>query len=88
MVVNLCFFSVVNSLVVYYVVSVGTGLIAAVFIVQSIRPYFKDIEDMQSDVSYKSFNPDEPMRIKQIFLGVVGVTQILFIQLMGRYTSV
>merc|ERR1712003_422574 len=40
---NLAVHLVCDSLVLYYVVSVATGVVAAVFMVQTLRPYFRDL---------------------------------------------
>eukprot|EP00485_Elphidium_margaritaceum_P017809 CAMPEP_0202726736 /NCGR_PEP_ID=MMETSP1385-20130828/184763_1 /ASSEMBLY_ACC=CAM_ASM_000861 /TAXON_ID=933848 /ORGANISM="Elphidium margaritaceum" /LENGTH=418 /DNA_ID=CAMNT_0049392963 /DNA_START=10 /DNA_END=1266 /DNA_ORIENTATION=- len=78
--INLIINLILPSLVLYYAISIATGTIAAVFMIQTLRPYFRDLMEFNSE--------NEPKKTRKIFLGIVGVAQILFIQLMGRYTSV
>lgn len=91
-VINLGIFSLFNSLIVYYFVSISTGIIAAIFMIQTIRPYFINFGDqMIGNTSFiqqsTPISKEKHTKTKQIFLAVVGVTQILFIQLMGRYMT-
>lgn len=93
---NLLIFLMIDSLIAYYIVSIGTGIIASVFMIQTIRPYFvkmansgnTSIMSGMSQMSMGSMSDmlqgNEPQKLKQVFLGCVGLWQIAFIQFMGR----
>eukprot|EP01084_Bolivina_argentea_P018871 35115_1 len=86
--INLVINLILDSLIAYYVISVTTGIVAAVFMIQTLRPYFRDLSELESGPLSGSITQNEPKQTRRIFLGIVFITQILFIQLMGRYTSV
>jgi len=83
LVINLIF----DSLIIYYVISITTGLLAAIFMIQTLRPYFRDLSQFASGPLVDIAASNEPKKTRKIFLGIVGIAQLLFIQLMGRYTS-
>ena len=83
-VINLVINLIFPNLILYYLVSFGTGGIAALFMIQTLRPYFRDL----SECGQIFGNVNEPKKTKMVFLAIVAVTEILFIQWMGRYTTV
>lgn len=86
--INLIINLIFPSLIIYYIISITTGIIAAIFMIQTLRPYFRDLSQFASGPLMDIASSNEPKQTRKIFLGVVGIAQILFIQLMGRYTSV
>jgi len=80
LVINLIF----PNLFLYYLVSFGTGAIAALFMILTLRPYFRDL----SECGQIFGNKEEPRKTKMVFFAVVAVAEILFIQWMGRTTTV
>lgn len=70
---NLACFSLVHSLALYYALSACTGLIAAIFMVQTLRPFL--------DCPSLSATPST------VFLFLVALAQLVFIQLYGRYVA-
>jgi len=93
-VLNLGIFTLFPSLVVYYIVSIVTGCLAALFMIQTLRPYLKDnVSDsllgnpqlFSQDLNYSGEHTSK--KTKQVFLFLVGLAQLIFIQLMGRYIS-
>ncbi|ETO26313.1 hypothetical protein RFI_10824, partial [Reticulomyxa filosa] len=91
-VLNLGIFTLFPSLTVYYIVSIVTGCLAGLFMIQTLRPYFKTIHSSaqaDQDLFFQGNNIGEhnSNKTKQIFLGLVGLAQLIFIQLMGRYMS-
>lgn len=85
--INLILNLVWANLIFYYIVSVATGIFAAVFMIQTLRPYFRDLSEFASGGFGDIGSGNEPKKTRKIFLGIVGIAQIIFIQLMGRYTS-
>jgi len=86
-VINLFIFTIVNSLIIYYIISISTGILAAVFMIQTIRPYFKNFGNIPPNTNFVPENTNQPLKTKRIFLGIVAAAQIIFIQLMGRYMT-
>ena len=86
-VINLFIFTIVNSLIIYYIISISTGILAAVFMIQTIRPYFKNFGTIPPNTNFVPENTNQPLKTKRIFLGIVAAAQIIFIQLMGRYMT-
>eukprot|EP00484_Ammonia_sp_Unknown_P028675 CAMPEP_0197040140 /NCGR_PEP_ID=MMETSP1384-20130603/16888_1 /TAXON_ID=29189 /ORGANISM="Ammonia sp." /LENGTH=437 /DNA_ID=CAMNT_0042470845 /DNA_START=30 /DNA_END=1343 /DNA_ORIENTATION=- len=84
LVINLIF----PSLILYYVISITTGTIAAIFMIQTLRPYFRDLSQFASGPLSDLSGNNEPKQTRKIFLAIVGVAQIFFIQFLGKYTSV
>ena len=85
--INLILNLIWANLIFYYVVSLTTGIFAAIFMIQTLRPYFRDLSEFASGPLMDVGSANEPKKTRKIFLGVVGIAQIIFIQLMGRYTS-
>ena len=83
-IINLVINLIFPNLILYYLVSFGTGGVAALFMIQTLRPYFRDL----SECGQIFGNVNEPKKTKMVFLAIVAVAEVLFIQWMGRYTTV
>eukprot|EP00483_Globobulimina_turgida_P000037 UN00037 len=82
--INLIIYLIFASQFLYYVISIATGIIAAVFMIQTLRPYFRDLSQFASGPLMDNLSHNEPKKTRKIFLGIVGGAQILFIQLYGK----
>ena len=63
--INLMLNLIFPSLIIYYIISLSTGTIAAIFMIQTLRPYFRDTSQFASGALMDIASDNEPKKTRK-----------------------